>query len=87
MWPNAVNVSPVLVYDYLLNTNMRDTSNKPTYLLAPSKYTEAADKILAAMSKYSYENLYFNQEALQLYGDILRKDISVNGRKRRMLRP
>ncbi len=66
---NAVNVSPVLVYDYLLNTNMRDTSSKPTYLLAPSKYTEAADKILAAMSKYSYENLYFNQEALQLYGD------------------
>lgn len=66
---NAVNVTPVLVYKYLLNSNMKDGSTKPTYLLAPSKYSEAADKILAAMKKYGYENLYFNSSALQLYGD------------------
>lgn len=66
---SALNVSPVLVYNYKLNSNMKDSTTAPTYLLAATKYNKAVDRLLNAANKNNCHALYFDEKAQYLYSD------------------
>ena len=82
---SALNVSPVLVYRYKLNTNMKDSSVSPSYLLSASKFGKAADKILDTMNKNNYNTLYFNREAQALYSDFAKDGYLRDQAKQEMI--
>lgn len=66
---SALNISPVQVYRYHMSKNVRDTSRKPYYLIAPEKYGKAVTKLIYSAKKNQTQSLYFDEDALALYAD------------------
>ncbi len=52
-----------------INTNFKDPNADPYYLLKPTLYGEAAEKIVASADKYSVSGLYLGQASGTLPGD------------------
>ena len=67
---DVINVSPIKVYPFALNTNTMDTTDKPYYLLDASLYGETVDTLLESVKNNGYSALYFDEEAVQLYSDL-----------------
>lgn len=67
---DAINVEAIKVYPFSLNSNTFDTSEKPYYLVEPTKYGEAVQALIETAEKYGYTAYYFDEEALQLYSDL-----------------
>jgi len=67
---DVINVSPIKVYPFALNTNTMDTTDKPYYLLDATKYGETVDTLLGTANEKGYTAMYFDKEAVQAYSDL-----------------
>lgn len=67
---DAINISPIEVYPFSLNSNIQNTAKKPYYLIDPQKYSTATDSLLNAITTYDYSALYFDDDAMELYSDL-----------------
>ncbi len=67
---DVINVSPIKVYPFALNTNTMDTTDKPYYLLDASKYSEPVDTLRGTANEKGYTAMYFDKDAVQVYSDL-----------------
>lgn len=67
---DAINIAPIEVYPFLLASNMRDSTKKPSYLLDPQLYAKAGDTLLQSAKDGGYTALYFDDDAMELYSDL-----------------
>lgn len=67
---DAINISPIEVFPFSLNGNTFDTTKRPYYLVEPTKYADAVNRLMESVAKYNYTALYFDDDAVQLYSDL-----------------